>query len=142
MIRLAQSKDIKSINELGLLLNPKFDRLFNMKEILKEAISKVYVYEKDGKVVAFLHVTILYETTDIINIVVSIEERRKGIASLLLDYLLSDVGLTASIITLEVNENNKEAVELYEKFGFEIINKRKNYYGTETAYLMGKGKIK
>ncbi len=142
MIRLAQSKDIKSINELGLLLNPKFDRLFNMKEILKEAISKVYVYEKDGKVVAFLHVTILYETTDIIHIVVSIEERRKGIASLLLDYLLSDVGLTASIITLEVNENNKEAVELYEKFGFEIINKRKNYYGTETAYLMGKGKIK
>ena len=142
MIRLATNKDVKAINELGLLLNPKFDKLFNMKQILKEDISKVYVYEKDGEVIGFLHATVLYEMTDIINIVVSVEERRKGIASLLLDYLLSEVSPTASIITLEVNENNEEAINLYKKFGFELINKRKNYYGTETAYLMGKGKVK
>lgn len=45
--------------------------------------------------------------------------------------------LNLNSITLEVNENNKIAISLYEKFKFEICGKRKNYYnGTDNALIM------
>ena len=37
---------------------------------------------------------------------------------------------------LEVNENNVAAISLYEKNGFEVINKRNNYYGSDAALIM------
>ena len=39
-------------------------------------------------------------------------------------------------IMLEVNENNRNAISLYKRCGFEVINKRKNYYGSDTALIM------
>ncbi len=43
------------------------------------------------------------------------------------------------LITLEVNENNKIAIHLYEKYGFKIIGTRKKYYNNKyNAYIMTK----
>ena len=39
-------------------------------------------------------------------------------------------------ITLEVNENNKSAVQFYLKNGFAIAATRKNYYNDGDGYLM------
>ena len=55
--------------------------------------------------------------------------RRQGLGQLLLFKLLEDAisrGLAWS--TLEVNANNSAAVNLYQKYGFQIAGKRKNYY--------------
>ena len=42
-------------------------------------------------------------------------------------------------ITLEVNENNLDAIKLYEKFGFEKLGIRKKYYNnTDNALIMTK----
>ena len=37
---------------------------------------------------------------------------------------------------LEVRESNISAIKLYEKVGFEEINRRKKYYGNEDAIIM------
>lgn len=137
MIRLATSNDILEINKLGSLIESNFSNLFDIKSILNESISKVYVYDDDG-VKGFLHITCLYETIDIINIVVDPLYRRKKIASNLLDHMLGDLNSEVKTITLEVNVNNESAINLYKKFGFEIVNNRKKYYGDEDAYLMGR----
>ncbi len=136
MIRLAKLEDKKQINNLGLLLNPNYPKLFNLKDILKQSYAKIYVCEENNIIKGFLHVTILYEDVEIINIVVKEEERRKKIGSLLLDYFLSDLTNEVKSITLEVNEFNKAAINFYQKFGFEIISRRKNYYQNADAYLM------
>ena len=52
--------------------------------------------------------------------------------------MISNIGKDVSLITLEVNVNNKAAIALYEKFNFEVICKRIFYYGNEDAYLMGR----
>ena len=39
-------------------------------------------------------------------------------------------------LTLEVNEDNIIAQNLYKKFGFEILGKRKNYYKDRAAVIM------
>lgn len=44
--------------------------------------------------------------------------------------------------TLEVNEKNKAAIALYEKFGFKKVGTRKKYYnGTDDGHVMWVGKI-
>jgi len=139
VVRRAEKKDIETINNLGALLDNNFANLFKMKKILKDKLAKVYVFEKDNQVLGFIHLTILYETMDIINIVVDENHRHKGIASILIDYMITEANTKVEIITLEVAVDNKNAIALYKKFGFEIINTRKSYYyKNKDAHLMAK----
>ena len=60
-----------------------------------------------------------------------------GIGYKLVDYvchLFNDV----DSIMLEVRDSNEAAIKLYEKCGFEEINRRKKYYGDEDAIIMKK----
>ena len=57
------------------------------------------------------------------------ECQQQGFGSLLLLSLLQDaIARKLAWATLEVNANNAKAINLYKKFGFEIIGKRKGYY--------------
>ncbi len=138
MIREAKIFDIPRINELGELLNPNFRKVFNINEMLNDGYSKVIVYEKDDKVVGFISGTILYDTCDILDIVVDPQYRRKNIASNLISYLISEGGENLKLMTLEVATKNIPAINLYEKFGFEVVYTRKNYYKDDDAYLMAR----
>ncbi len=138
MIRDASVYDIPRINELGVLLNENFKRLFIINDMLQDDISKVIVYEKDDKVVGFIIATALYETCDILSIVVDPEYRRQGIGTNLIGYLISDLGEVLKLVTLEVATKNKEALALYDKFGFEVVHTREHYYNGDDAYLMAR----
>lgn len=138
MIRYAQFKDFKEINELGETLHHNFAKLFNLDDMINDDLVKIIVYEIDKKVVGFLIATCLYENVDILSIVVDKECRRKKIASNLIDYLFSEITDEVQVVTLEVAVNNESAINLYKKFGFEIINTRKKYYNGIDAYLMGR----
>ena len=54
---------------------------------------------------------------------------RQGLGMLMLYSLLQD-GATRGLsrATLEVKENNQVAINLYQKFGFRMAGKRRNYY--------------
>ena len=138
MIRKANFNDIDSIDNLGKLINDNFNNVFNVYDILENNISRIYVYEKNNKVIAFLHIEVLYENADIINIVVNPEYRNQYIASLLLSYMINNLNNNIETITLEVSADNTAALNLYKKFNFEIINERKNYYKNKNAYIMRK----
>lgn len=139
MIREALVLDIPKINELGCLLEDNFNKVYQINEMLNDGISKVYVYEKDDLIVGFIIATDLKETCDILSIVVDPLYRNKGIASNLIDYLISSLDEELKLITLEVSVNNKNALSLYDKFGFKVVNVRKNYYANgDDAYLMAR----
>ena len=73
------------------------------------------------------------------NIVTKKNYRRQGIGCLLLKNLITiSKSLNAKSITLEVNENNSNAINLYTKFNFQKIGVRKNYYKNESAIIMKK----
>ena len=100
------------------------------------------VYEKivgffDKDIVGIISYSKMYERAEINYIVVVPEFRGKGIASSLMEFMLNDLNDVLSI-TLEVNENNKAAVNLYSKYGFKIVGTRTRYYKNENAYLMQK----
>jgi len=77
----------------------------------------------------------------ITNIAVHPDYRHQGIASAVLEKIVSySCDTNLEFITLEVRESNINAIKLYEKFGFENVGSRKNYYSDnhETALLMTK----
>ena len=74
----------------------------------------------------------------ITNIVTKISKRHIGIASKLLEKLIeTSKENNATLLTLEVNEKNSNAIKLYEKYKFKKIGCRKNYYKqNENAIIM------
>ncbi len=138
MIREANVYDIPRINELGNLLHDNFDSLYNINEMLEDGISKVIVYENDDNIIGFITATYLYDTCDILSIVVDESYRRKMVASNLLTYLIGDLKETLKLMTLEVATKNTAAIKLYEKFGFEKVHIRDKYYKNDDAYLMAR----
>ncbi|MCI9366191.1 MAG: GNAT family N-acetyltransferase [Clostridia bacterium] len=58
---------------------------------------------------------------------------------MLLEALIKKAIETSALITLEVNEENKPAIHLYEKYGFQTVGTRKRYYDNKfDAYIMTK----
>lgn len=83
----------------------------------------------DGTVVGYIICTAILDEGNVDNIAVRPDCRGQGIASSLLAAFRRfglEHGLTA--IFLEVRPSNRNAVRLYEKFGYIEVGRRKNYY--------------
>ena len=67
--------------------------------------------------------------TDMMNVAVSPEHRRQGIAEALVTDLVEKLRkIESHSLTLEVRASNDPAIGLYEKLGFAQVGRRKNYY--------------
>ena len=134
MIRELTIEDKEKFNELGLLINSNFNKLFDLDTIINSDYDCLYGYF-DDELLGFIHLNKLYENMDIVNIVVDPLYRRQGIATELIDYSM-DLFDDLESVMLEVNENNKGAVNLYINNDFHIISKREKYYGNDDALIM------
>lgn len=123
--------------------NESFFEPWTKKRLIKEfednSFLKHFVYEKDGQIVGFYIISTIADLVEIFTIAVDKDHREEGIGSKLLDHLINyakEVG--ASEIWLEASTKNIAAVNLYEKYGFNIQSIRKNYYQKtgEDAYNM------
>lgn len=100
--------------------------------------SYYFVAKANSEIVGFCGVSKIVDTLEILNIVTKKDKRNLGIASQLLQYIIEE-GKKKQIHTifLEVNEHNLPARHLYEKFHFQQVGLRKNYYHhTDDAILM------
>lgn len=107
------------------------------KEILSDTDS-IYNYMDGEKVLGYLEIRNVDNVIDIMNLYVNEENRHKGIATSLMNEVIEKEEY--SRIMLEVNENNNEALRLYNKLGFKEISLRERYYGENTAIIMEKVK--
>ena len=107
------------------------------KEILSDTDS-IYNYNDGDKVLGYLEIRLVDEVIDIMNLFVNEENRRQGIATSLMNEMFEKEKY--SRIMLEVNENNNNALKLYQKLGFKEISFRDRYYGDDTAIIMEKVK--
>lgn len=100
-----------------------------------------FVAEEDGEILGGCGLFLIAGEGNITNVVVAPGARRRGVATGLLTYLLSEgdrAGLTA--YTLEVRVSNTAAIGLYEKLGFVSEGIRPNFYEKpgEDAMIMWK----
>ena len=98
-----------------------------------------WVAERDGKVIACAGAELDSDTAEIESLAVDPEYRRQGIATILLIKLLDAIKKRgASFIVLEVRPSNKAAIALYKSFGFQIVEREKDYYSDEDAWIMAR----
>ena len=135
MISDIKLKDKERFNELGLIVNKNFAKLFQIEELINSSYDSLLGYYDNELLVGFIHINKMYETIDIVNIVVDEQYRRQGIATSLIKYVLNTYNDVEKVM-LEVNEHNKNAINLYLKNGFKEINRRPKYYGSDTAIIM------
>ena len=135
MIKNLSLADEEAFYKLGLLLKKKFTSLYNFEEILSSSYQQIWGYFIENELVGFVHLSISFESVDIVNIVVNPSFRRRGIASILMENILN-IYPNFEQLFLEVRVDNLPAINLYNKLGFREINRRKNYYGDVDALVM------
>ena len=134
---------LDDLNSIKDILLSNFDDFWNY-NILKEELECASSYflvakNSNNEIVGFAGFKIIIDEADIMNIVVKKNFRKNGIGSVLLENLISlSKSLNLKSITLEVNENNVSAINLYNKFDFVKLGVRKNYYGNSNAIIMSK----
>lgn len=127
---------IELVDDLDLVL-PFIRKYFLNFRYDSNPYERMFCYKKNNKIIAFISYSIIYERAELNYIVVDEKYRGKGIAQKLLDFALDDLkNNMVENFSLEVNVNNKDAIKLYLKNGFEIKTVRSNYYKDSDAYLM------
>ena len=106
-------------------------------EIADNAIIGFAALSPEG-VVGYAFMRLSFEVGHIENIAVSPAAQGRGVASRLMEALLTSVADTLEAIVLEVRQGNRAAMALYHKFGFRIEGYRRGYYTDppEDAVLM------
>ncbi|MBS7020745.1 MAG: ribosomal protein S18-alanine N-acetyltransferase [Firmicutes bacterium] len=134
MIIPINEENLESFNQLLFLFHK---RKITLEEISNNRFSHYFVYMKEQTVVAYIQYSIYYEKAELDDIFVLEEYRRMGIAKELLNCFINDCKLNqCENMTLEVREDNEEAISLYQAYGFQGVAKRKNYYQDCDAILM------
>ena len=108
---------------------------------LENPLSLWLIAEEDGAVCGYVGSQTVLDETDMMNIAVHPDCRRKGIAAALITELVSRLKAQGSrILRLEVRECKFSAIALYEALGFTQLGLRKNYYRNpkENALILGK----
>ncbi len=99
-------------------------------EEFSQLLKKTLLIQKSR---SFLIGRIVKSEAEILTLAVSPSERRKGLASFLMESFIKKAKLArVDRIILEVAEDNIPALDLYTKFSFTRVGERKSYYSPKT----------
>ena len=108
---------------------------------LASRLSYWLVALENGEVVGYIGSQSVLGESDMMNVAVHPDHRRKGIAEALVLALAKDLKERDNVcLTLEVRVSNTPAIALYEKLGFTQVGRRPNYYRNpkEDAFILRK----
>jgi [ribosomal protein S18]-alanine N-acetyltransferase len=140
LIRRMTPEDVPAVHEIDLLSFslPWTERSFRF-ELTENPITRGWVAEVDGKIIAMLVLWFIIDEAHIATIAVHPNFRRQGIGEQILLHALRDVqDEGAQRAFLEVRAGNLAARAMYRKYGFEVTGVRRRYYkdNNEDALLM------
>ena len=108
---------------------------------LENELSLWLVAEEGETVLGYVGSQTVLDETDMMNVAVHPDHRRRGVAAALITELVSRLKMQGSrCLKLEVRASNAPAIALYETLGFTQLGLRKNYYRNpkEDALILGK----
>ncbi len=132
MISKLTKEEVQEVIQLGTMLNPNFSKLFHIENLNPN--ETIYLYKENNINKGFIHIQNGLDIIDLLNIIVKPEYQNQGIGSVLLKYIIDNK--QNKKIMLEVRSKNINAIKLYQKYDFKIINIRKNYYKDDDAIIM------
>ena len=96
---------------------------------LDNPLSLWLVAVDDGRLLGYVGSQTVLDETDMMNIAVAKEDRRRGVARALILELVNQLAQQGSrSLTQEVRASNQGAIALYQSLGFVQTGRRPNYY--------------
>ena len=96
---------------------------------LTNALALWLVAVEDGQVAGYVGSQTVCNETDMMNVAVTADFRRRGIGEKLVNALVEELkAMDSHCLTLEVRASNTPAQALYEKLGFAEAGRRPRYY--------------
>ncbi|MBE7704958.1 MAG: ribosomal-protein-alanine N-acetyltransferase [Cyanobacteria bacterium SIG29] len=133
--------DVDAVFEIEKLVHPNHhwskDSFYN--ELANNLAYYYCIKNEDGIILAYIGLWQILEEAHITTLAVHPDYRNMQLAQIILIKAIEDCYKNMiKYITLEVRESNIPAISLYEKFLFESIGMRKNYYqdNGENAIIM------
>ncbi len=145
MIRKVRKSDLNSLLELErLCFHDAWSKKDYEYEMYDNPYATIWVLQEDDKIIGYYDLWIIFEGSEVANIAVHPDYRKKGYGHMLMEHLEHQaINKGCETIGLEVRVSNSDAIKLYEDCGFSIINVKPGYYkddgSYEDAYRMMKG---
>lgn len=141
LFRPGHPEDAAAIRSIFLESNLSAPTPGDLDRITPSRIGAILTFlcEMNHELVGVLQWRHLGEEAEILDVAVRPAHRRCGHASFLLRHFLQQAAVSSiHELFLEVRESNSPAIALYQKFGFHIAGRRRNYYRhpDESALLM------
>lgn len=134
MIRIATLADCSAMEQLH---GTAFERGWTEQEIaslIRQNGVTASVYEVNGVCAGFTLLRNVADEAEILTLVTAKDCQRRGIGSALVTHMLHHaVQAGASVLFLEVAEDNAAACALYAQCGFTVDGRRKAYYQRTNA---------
>lgn len=94
-----------------------------------------HVLEQNGQHLGHVVMQYIVDEAHLLNIVIAVDQQGRGLGSYLLELVLQQAReRDCSSCFLEVRESNTAAYGLYERHGFNEIDRRRNYYPTAEGH--------
>lgn len=129
--RLAKFRDLAVLSKHDRAINLTYWNEDEYASSYFASSHKIYVLELDrDTIIGAIVFSAVDDIVDILQLWVCKSFQGKGHAQFLLNTMLKELKLTncTERIFLEVRQDNKQALRLYQHFGFAIVGERKNYY--------------
>ena len=85
--------------------------------------------DQDGYLLGYFLLMAIVDEAHLLNVAVSAEKQGQGLGRFLLNQAVACArGLGMESVLLEVRPSNTRALEIYERYGFKHIGRRKGYY--------------
>ena len=111
----------------------------NIKDSIESKFDYCVVIEEDYRVLAYIIFRVNMDEAELFRIATDKNSRNVGFAHELMDFMISNLrDMKVKKVFLEVRYQNKDAIRLYEDYGFKKLGIRKEYYNnpTDDALLM------
>jgi ribosomal-protein-alanine N-acetyltransferase len=132
-VRAMKKADVRAVYEIEVL---SFRTPWSYRSLmgeLKNDVAHYTVMEKDGEIIGYCGMWVLFEEAHITNIAIRPEQRGSGYGKQLLHASMrAAASFGAEMMTLEVREHNTVAQKMYEEMDFMQQGRRKRYY-TDTG---------
>ncbi|GAB2880749.1 ribosomal protein S18-alanine N-acetyltransferase [Microbulbifer echini] len=132
-LRRAEETDCKTLASLAQSAHSHPWNEAQYLQSLKTGHQCWLLLNSEGDLVASCVISQLFDEAELLDVAVSPEWRRRGLAEMLLSRLINSLKKDSRRLLLEVRVSNLAAQSLYRKLGFSENGLRKNYYPADNG---------
>jgi ribosomal-protein-alanine N-acetyltransferase len=124
-----QESDLAEVLELEQTVYPYPWSMANFVDSLASGYQAWVLRDTDGELLGYFLLMAIVDEAHLLNVAVSAERQGQGLGRFLLNQAVACArGLGMESVLLEVRPSNTRALEIYQRYGFQTIGKRKGYY--------------